>query len=71
MPLGDARQAMTAASTKLWGRRESPEPTICECGWAGPRMAAIHEYESIGRRSDGEVEPVDLCPRCGKEAFSA
>lgn len=49
----------------MWGRHESPEPVMCECClWAGPRRWVIHGYQSDG---DGDVEPVDECPRCGQE----
>jgi len=46
----------------LWGRRESPEPIKCECGWAGMTRWLVHTYEGDGH---GEVDPVDECPRCG------
>ena len=45
----------------MWGRRESPEPIKCECGWAGMIKWLIHTYEGNGH---GEVDPVDECPRC-------
>ncbi len=48
----------------MWGRHESPEPVICECGWRGPRRWAIHGYQDDG---NGDSEPVDQCPRCEDE----
>lgn len=48
-----------------WGRHESPEPTICpRCLWAGPQRWLYHGY---GTGWDGDSEPRDECPRCGKE----
>ena len=49
----------------LWGRRESPEPVRCSCGWAGMRKWTNHEYHDDGSGQD--VEPCDECPRCGAE----
>jgi len=49
----------------IWGRRESPEPVRCECGWAGMRRWAIHGYQDDGSGQD--VEGRDECPRCGGE----
>lgn len=49
----------------MWGRRESPEPIICRCGWAGMRRWAVHSYTDDGSAED--VEPTDECPRCGAE----
>ena len=48
----------------MWGRRESPIPIKCECGWAGMIRWLIHTYEGDDY---GEVDPVDYCPRCGIE----
>ncbi len=48
----------------MWGRRESPEPIKCECGWAGPVRFLTHGYCDDGM---GDVEPQDFCPRCGSE----
>jgi len=45
----------------MWGRRESPEPIKCECGWAGMIKWLKHDYEYDGF---DDVEPVDKCPRC-------
>ena len=46
----------------MWGRHNSPEPTICpSCLWAGPRRWCYHGY------SGEESEPTDECPRCGYE----
>jgi hypothetical protein len=48
-----------------WGRRECPEPRVCErCGWAGPHRWMIHTYRASGR---DDVEPIDECPVCGWE----
>lgn len=47
-----------------WGRRDSPEPVRCECGWAGMRRWTIHTYQDDGSGED--VEPSDECPRCGQ-----
>ena len=46
-----------------WGRRDSPKPVICVCGWVGPMRWLIHTYADDGC---GDVEPVDECPRCGR-----
>lgn len=47
----------------FWGRRDSPEPVRCECGWAGMTRWLVHDYQDDGSGQD--VEPVDYCPRCG------
>ena len=50
----------------LWGRHDSPEPIRCkECGWGGMVRWLIHTYEWYGDDENGDVEPVDECPRCG------
>jgi hypothetical protein len=49
----------------MWGRRESPKAMRCEdCGWIGPLRWAVHTYRNDGC---GDVEGVDLCPRCNAE----
>ena len=47
----------------MWGRHESPEPTLCRrCFWAGPHRWTFHTYYPDGL---DDIEPVDECPRCG------
>jgi len=49
----------------MWGRREDPSPVICwRCLWAGMRRWTVHTYYDD---HNGDVEPVDECPRCGLE----
>lgn len=49
----------------MGGRHVDSDPVICErCLWAGMVRWTYHTYYSC---ADGEVEPVDECPRCGKE----
>lgn len=48
------------------GRHNQPDPVICpRCLWAGPVRWLVHTYGDDGSGMD--VEPVDECPRCGKE----
>lgn len=57
------KDGLDLAFCMMWGRHDSPEPTICpRCLWAGMRRWCWHGYESDGV---GDVEPVDDCPRCG------
>lgn len=48
------------------GRHVDSNPVICErCLWAGMVRWTYHTYQDDGTGED--VEPVDECPRCGKE----
>lgn len=73
--LGDDRPVYQIKGWRGWlarrlpnggGRHVDPDPIWCRrCLWAGPRRWAFHTYQDDGSGED--VEPVDLCPRCGAE----
>lgn len=44
-------------------RHSSWLPVRCQsCSWVGPLWRAVHGYDAAG--FDGDVEPVDRCPKC-------
>ncbi len=48
------------------GRHVDWAPVEClECGWRGPERWLRHDYKNDSTGMD--VEPVDYCPRCGRE----
>ena len=46
------------------GRHSDPTLIKCKCGWIGKVMDSNHTYRAV---YPDDVEPVDLCPKCGRE----
>lgn len=57
--------ALILGLVRVSGRHHSWAVALCfDCGWAGPRRWARHEYELL---PPDDVSPVDRCPRCLEE----
>ena len=46
------------------GRHSDPTLIKCKCGWIGKVMDSNHTYRAV---YPDDVEPVDLCPKSGRE----
>jgi hypothetical protein len=38
----------------------------CPCGWEGFIAWMIHSYQGHGYGDNCDVEPMDICPKCGR-----